>query len=46
MNSFDDHKEKILQGLKLVYQKLVEEKRKNNQEIVVSRGGKIVKIKP
>jgi hypothetical protein len=37
---------KILKGLDLVYEKLIEFKRKNNGELVVLRNNKIVRIKP
>lgn len=42
----DDLKEKILKGLNLAYQRMIEQKRKNNQKIVVWRDGKIVSIHP
>lgn len=38
--------EKIQQGLKLAYERMIAEKRKNNQQIVVMKEGKIVKINP
>jgi hypothetical protein len=37
---------KILKGLKLSYSKLLEAKKLNNSYLVVSRQGKILKIKP
>jgi len=39
-------KNKILKGLEITYERLVEEKKANNGELVVMRDGKIVKIKP
>lgn len=44
--SFENKLKKIQQGLKLAYEKMIAEKRKNNQQIVVMRDGKIVKINP
>jgi len=42
----DELKAKILEGLDLAYQKLVEKTRKNGGTLVVERDGKIVHIKP
>ena len=39
-------KEKLLKGLSLAYERMIAEKRKNNQKIVVRREGKIVTINP
>ena len=39
-------KEKLLKGLDLAYERMIAEKRKNNQRIVVRREGKIVTINP
>ncbi len=39
-------KEKLLKGLDLAYERMIAEKRKNNQKIVVRREGKIVTINP
>ena len=39
-------KEKLLKGLDLAYERMIAEKRKNNQKIVVRREGKIVTIIP
>ncbi len=39
-------KEKILAGLKLAYERMIEDKRKNNGEIAIMKDGKIVVIKP
>jgi hypothetical protein len=41
-----ENQQKINDSLKLVYDKLVEYKRKINSEIVVRKNGKIVHIKP
>ena len=38
--------EKLLKGLDLAYERMITEKRKNNQKIVVRREGKIVTITP
>ena len=38
--------EKLLKGLSLAYERMISEKRKNNQKIVVRREGKIVTINP
>ena len=37
---------KILAGLEITYERLVEFKRQKNSELVVMKDGKIVKIKP
>jgi hypothetical protein len=37
---------KVESGLKLTYEKLIEFKKKNNSELVIMQGDKIVKIKP
>ena len=39
-------KDKLLKGLALAYERMIAEKRKNNQKIVVRREGKIVTITP
>lgn len=44
--SFENKLKKIQKGLELAYEKMIAEKRKNNQKIVVMRDGKIVKINP
>ena len=38
--------EKLLKGLSLAYKRMIAEKRKNKQKIVVWREGKIVTITP
>ncbi len=38
--------EKLLKGLSLAYERMIVQKRKNNQKIVVRREGKIVTINP
>jgi hypothetical protein len=38
--------EKILKGMDRVYEKLIEQKRKANSDLVILQDGKIVKIKP
>ena len=39
-------KDKLLKGLSLAYERMIAQKRKNNQKIVVRREGKIVTIIP
>ena len=39
-------KEKLLKGLDLAYERMITEKHKNNQKIVVRREGKIITINP
>ena len=38
--------DKVIYGLERTYQKLIEDKKRNNSSIVVIRNNKIVKIKP
>ena len=38
--------DKLLKGLSLAYERMIAQKRKNNQKIVVRREGKIVTIIP
>ena len=38
--------DKLLKGLDVAYKRMIVEKRKNNQKIVVRREGKIVTINP
>ena len=42
----NEFRDKVLKGLDLSYQRLIEYKRKNNGEIVIMKDGKIVKVKP
>ncbi len=42
----EDIRERIIVGLNKTYERLIESKRKNNREIVVSVDGKIVRVKP
>lgn len=48
MNSTDKTslRDKVMLGLAKAYEKLLEEKRKNNGVLVVMREGKIVHVKP
>ena len=39
-------RDKLLKGLSLAYERMIVQKRKNNQKIVVRREGKIVTITP
>ncbi|MEC4052082.1 hypothetical protein VSP10_04690 [Myroides odoratimimus] len=39
-------KEKILKGLEIAYQKMLEFKREKNSEVVILKNDKIVHIKP
>jgi len=41
-----EQQRKILDGLDLAYQRLIEYKKKMNSELVVLKDGKIVRIKP
>lgn len=43
---FEEEKEKILKGLELAYQRLLEYKKSKNSVLVMMRDNKIVKIKP
>ncbi len=38
-------REKILQGIELSYSRLLASKQKNDEELVFSRNGKIIKVK-
>jgi len=38
-------REKILQGISVAFQRLVEQKERNGEELVFSQDGKIVRIK-
>ena len=38
--------DKLLKGLDLAYERMIAQKRKNNQKIVVRREGKIITITP
>lgn len=37
---------KIIKGLELTYERLIEFKKEKNSELVISKDGKIVRIKP
>ena len=37
---------KILYGLEISYQKLLENKRRNNEDLIIMQDNKIVRIKP
>lgn len=41
-----EQKEKILLGLELSYQRMLEFKKQKNSELIVMQQGKIVRIKP
>ena len=47
MNDIDikELEKKILEGIALAYQKLVEQKKKDDEELVFSQDGKIVVVK-
>ena len=45
-DQIDDIREKILEGLKIAYEKLIEMKRKNGSVLVISDKGEIIKTKP
>ncbi len=40
-----DLRSKILQGLELAYTRLLSSKQKDDEDLVISRNGKIVKVK-
>ena len=44
-NTIEDIREKIIKGLEISFHKLVKEKQKNNQYLIFSYDGKIVKVK-
>lgn len=44
-NDIKELEEKILEGVALAYEKLVEQKKKEDGELVFSREGKIVVVK-
>ncbi len=39
-------REKIVAGLELAYQRMLEFKKQKNSELVIMKDGKIVKVKP
>jgi len=39
-------REKIIQGLELSYKRLLKEKIEKNQELVISKNGKVVRVDP
>ncbi len=39
-------RDKIVKGLEIVYERLIEFKKAKNSELVIMKDGKIVKIKP
>lgn len=41
-----ERQEKIMAGLKIAYERMLEFKRQKNSEVVVMREGKIVRIRP
>ncbi len=45
-NKYSDRVKKILEGLEIAYEKMIEFKKQKNSEIVIIQNGKIVKIKP
>jgi hypothetical protein len=49
MKTKDEHEilaQKIMEGLNRAYQKLLESAKRNNEELVVMKDNKIVRIKP
>lgn len=42
--SFKDFKEKVIKGLQLSYQRMIEEKKRKKSYIVIMRDGKITKV--
>lgn len=45
-NAKEIRKNKILKGLEMAYEKMLELKKQKNSELVIIRDNKIVKIKP
>lgn len=45
-NSFIDIKNKIVKGLEISFEKLLESKKKNNGTLIFSIDNKIIKVKP
>jgi hypothetical protein len=41
-----ERQDKIVAGLKIAYQRMLEFKRQKNSELIVVRDGKVVRIKP
>jgi hypothetical protein len=41
-----ERRDKILAGLEIAYERMLEFKRQKNSEVVVIREGKIVRVKP
>ena len=41
-----EFRDKIVKGLEIVYEKLIEYKKEKNSKLVIMQGDKIVKIKP
>ena len=44
-NDITDIRGSIINGLEISFQRLIQEKRKNNSELVFAQNGKIIKIK-
>lgn len=42
----NERRDKLMAGLKLAYERMLEFKRQKNSEVVVARDGKIVRFKP
>jgi hypothetical protein len=41
-----ERREKILLGLKIAYERMLEFKKQKNSEVVIMQAGKIIRIKP
>ncbi len=41
-----ENQTKIIESMKIVWEKLVEEKRRTNSELIIMKDGKIVRVKP
>jgi hypothetical protein len=41
-----ERQDKIVAGLKIAYQRMLEFKRQKNSELIVVRDGKVVRLKP
>jgi len=44
-NETNTIREKILKGMELTHKRLIQNKKERNQEIVISKNGKIIKLK-
>lgn len=45
ISDYKEIRDKIFKGLDLTYKRLLIEKQKNNEDLVISRNGKIIRVK-